>query len=158
MHTVKLVQEKDIEKLAIVFADAFTVADPEHPWDYQHASAYLEYWLKKQSDMFYGAFDQAGNIVGAMAVNIKPWRTGVRCNDGFACVDINYQKNGIGKQLFKKVISEALEKHNVTIFEGVTFAGEIFPLTWYKRIGISVDEHAVVIKGDCNEILQKLGE
>ncbi len=156
MYKIKLVQENDIGKLAEVFSKSFSEADKEKPWDIVHSKEYLLYWLKKQPDMFFGAFDNEDNPVGAMAVNIKPWRTGVRCSDGVVFVDTEHQKKGIAKTLFKKVIEEAISKYNAISFEAVTFAGKEFPLTWYQQIGISPDEHAVLIKGNCEDILNKL--
>jgi len=155
MTTIKLAEEKDLIPLSKIFSNSFTQADPEKPWDEDHSYEYLKYWFKKQPDMFYVAFDNE-NPIGATAVNIKPWRTGVRCSDGVIFVDTKYQKQGIGKMLLKKVIQEAKNKYNATIFEAITFAGDEFPLTWYKKIGINVDEHAVIIKGECEEILKNL--
>lgn len=156
MYTLKLVQETDVQKLAEIFAKSFSVADPEKPWDVDHARQYLEYWMKKQPDMFFGAYDENNNPVGAMAVNIKPWRTGVRCNDGVVFVDVEHQKKGIATLLFRKVIEEAKQKYGATSFEAVTFAAKQFPLTWYEQIGITPDEHAVLITGKSDDILNKL--
>ena len=156
MYTIKLVQASDIEILADIFSKSFTQADAEKPWDKSHAEQYLLYWLAKQPDMFFAAFDEAGNPIGAMVVNIKPWRTSVRCSDGALFVSPEHQKQGIAKALFKRVIEEAVNKYNATSFEAVTFAAEEFPLTWYKKLGILPDEHAVLIKGDCSEILKNL--
>lgn len=156
MYTIKLVQENNIEKLSEVFSKSFSEADKEKPWDIIHSKEYLLYWLKKQPDMFFGAFDNEGNPVGAMAVNIKPWRTGIRCSDGVVFVGTEHQKQGIAKTLFKKVIEEAVDKYNAIGFEAITFAGKEFPLTWYQQIGINPDEHAVLIKGNCKDILNKI--
>jgi len=156
MYTINLVQEKDIDNLSGIFSKSFSLANKEKPWDVSHSKEYLLYWLKKQPDMFFGAFNNEGVAIGAMVVNIKPWRTGVRCSDGVIFVGIEYQKQGIAKSLFKKVISEAIYKYNTTGFEAVTFAGKEFPLTWYQKIGINPDEHAVLIKGNCEDILNKL--
>ena len=156
MYTIKLVQESDVEILAKIFSTSFSEADKEKPWDINHAQKYLLYWLAKQPDMFFGAYDKDDKPVGAIAVNIKPWRTDVRCSDGVVFVDIEHQKQGIAKLLFNKVINEAMTKYGAKSFEAVTFAGNEFPLTWYKKIGINPDEHAVLIKGACDDILNKL--
>ncbi len=155
MFTLKLIEEKDIAPLSKIFSQSFTEADSQKPWDETHSYEYLKYWHAKQPDMFYGAF-QDNQIVGAAAVNIKPWRTGVRCSDGVIFVDTKFQKQGVGKSLLKKVVEEAMSKYNATIFEAITFAGDEFPLTWYKKVGINPDEHAVIIKGDCLDILSKI--
>jgi hypothetical protein len=49
-----------------------------------------------------------------------------------------------------------MSKYGATVFEAITFAGETFPLTWYKKIGIMPDENAVVIKGNCQDILNNI--
>lgn len=156
MFTLGLVQEKDIEKLAEVFARSFTEFDKEKPWDKEHAYEYLKYWFKKQPDLFFGAYHENGVPIGAMVVNIKPWRTGIRCSDGVIFVDPLCQKGGVAKSLFKKVVQESMEKYNATTFEAITFAGKEFPLSWYRRIGLAEDDHAVFIKGKCADILSKL--
>ena len=156
MHTIRLVQESDLENLADIIAKVFTEADKEKPWDKEHALKNLEYWFKKQPDMFFGVFDEKEMPIGAMVVNIKPWRTVVRCTDGVIFVDTPYQKQGLAKELFKIVIKEAMEKYDATTFEAITFAGKKFPLTWYEKIGVASDRGAVLIKGDCQDILDKL--
>ncbi len=155
MYTIKLVQKSDIDILSEIFSKSFSEADKEKPWDKAHAEKYLLYWLNKQADMFFGAYDD-NKPVGAIAVNIKPWRTDVRCSDGVVFVDTEHQKQGVAKLLFKKVINEAMNKYDAKSFEAVTFAGNEFPLTWYKKIGINPDEHAVLIKGSCEDILNKI--
>ena len=156
LYTLKLVQENDIEILSGIFSKTFSEADKNKPWDIDHSRKYLLYWLKKQPDIFFGAFNNEGKPVGAMAVNIKPWRTGNRCSDGVIFVDAEHQSQGIAKLLFKKVIEEAINKYSATSFEAITFADKEFPLTWYKKIGITPDERAVLIKGKCSDILKKL--
>lgn len=156
MHIIKPVRESDLEALADIFSRVFSEADKEKPWDKEHAHQYLAYWFKKQPDMFFGAFDESGKPVGAVAANIKPWRTGVRCSDGVVFVDAEYQRQGIAKSLLKKALEEAMQKYGAVSFEAVTFAGKEFPLTWYERIGVTPDTHAVLIKGNCREILDKL--
>ncbi len=156
MYKIKLVQESDIEILSEVFAKSFSEADSERPWDKDHSKKYLEYWLKKQPDMFFGAFDDNWRPVGAVALNIKPWRTGIRCNDMVIFVNTENQKQGIAKLLLQKVITEAMNKYGATSLEAITFASEEFPLAWYKRIGINPDEHTVLIKGECADILSRL--
>jgi GNAT superfamily N-acetyltransferase len=156
MYKIKLVQENNIPELSRIMARVFTEADADKPWDEIHTNAYLQYWYKKQPDMFWGAFNDADEPIGVMAVNIKPWRTGVRCTDGVIFVDTKYQKQGIAKSLFKKVLEEAIQKYQAKGFEAITFAEDTFPLTWYKKIGIDPDEHAVLIKGDCEDIIKKL--
>lgn len=156
MHILRLVQEKDLLVLAEVLSKSFTQVDPEKPWDIDHSYANLEYWFKKQPDLFYVAVDESDRLLGAMVVNIKPWRTNIRCNDGMLFVDPEVQNKGIGKDLFRKVVEESVNKYNAETFEGITFAGKGFPMSWYEKMGIKKDEYAVVIVGKCKDILNHL--
>jgi len=156
MYKINRAEESDLDKLAKIMAESFTAADSDKPWDYDHAYDYLKYWYKKQPDMFFAAYDESENPVGAVAVNIKPWRTGVRCSDGVIFTEINNQKKGVATLLLKKVLEEAMDKYDAKIFEAVSFAGDEFPLTWFKKIDLRPDDHAVLIKGDCRDILSNL--
>lgn len=156
MLNIKLAEEKDLKPLSIIFAKSFTLADPERPWDEKNAYEYLKYWLDKQPDMFFVAFDDEENPIDASAVNIKPWRTGMRGNDAVLFVDPKMQKHKVGTNLLKRMIKEAIDKYNVEILESITFSANQFPLTWYQKIGMNIDERAVVIKGNALDILQKL--
>ncbi len=156
MHTLRLVEETDLPILAKVLSKSFTQADPEKPWNEENSFENLKYWFKKQPDLFYAAVDEMGNHLGAMVVNIKPWRESIRCNDGILFVDPSIQNKGIGRDLFRKVIEESVNKYNAETFEGITFAGKEFPMSWYERIGIEKDDYAMVIVGKCKDILEKL--
>lgn len=152
---IRLIKESEIEELAHVFVEAFNSADPEKPWSYENALANLKYWFKKQPDLFYVAIEK-DKIIGTTMVNIKPWRTGIRCTDGVLFVDPKSHRSGIGKKLLIRVLEEAIAKYGATSVEAVTFAAKEFPLTWYEKIGISPDKGAVLIKGNCADILNNL--
>ena len=140
MYSLRLVKKDDLETLSKIFSDSFTNISPDKPWEQKYALEYLKYWFEKQPDMFLCACDDNDNLVGAIATNIKPWRTGMRCTDGVVFVDINFQKRGIATLLLKEIISKAKDKYGVEIFEAITFSEKEFPLTWYEKIGLSVDK------------------
>lgn len=154
--TIKLVQESDIEILSEIYSRVFSEADKNKPWDKDHSYKHLLYWLKIQPDMFFGAFDENNKPIGAIAISIKPWRRGNRCSAGIIFVDTQCQKKEVAKILFKTMLEKATQKYETISFEAVTFAGKEFPLNWYKKLGIVPDEGAVLIKGNCVEILNKL--
>ena len=156
MYSIRNVTKEDLDVLSHTFSETFTQASPEKPWDEKHAQDYLNYWLEKQPDMFFCACNKDNVPIGAVAVNIKPWRTGVRCSDGVMFVNTNHQRKGVATMLLKKVINEAVSKYNAEVFEAITFADKKFPLEWYERIGIKIDTGAILIKGKCNNILDKL--
>ena len=155
-ETVRLAQETDIKTLSEIYSRVFTEADPENPWDEDHSYKHLMYWFKIQPDMFFSALNENKELIGAIAVSIKPWRKGNRCAAGIIFVDSKNQKGNIGKILFKTMLKEAVKKYQTTSFEAVTFAGKEFPLSWYKKLGIVPDENAVLVKGPCLKILENL--
>ena len=154
--TIKLVLESDIEILSEIYSKVFSEADKNKPWDKDHSFKHLMYWLKIQPDMFLGAFDENNKPIGAIAVSIKPWRRNNRCSAGIIFVDARYQKQEIAKILFKTMLEKAVQRYKTISFEAVTFADKEFPLNWYKKLGIIPDKNAVLIKGSCIEILEKL--
>lgn len=154
--TIRLVQESDIDKLSEIYSRVFSEADKNKPWDKDHSFKHLLYWLKIQPDMFFGAFDVNNKPIGAIAVSIKPWRRSNRCSAGIIFVDSTCQKKETAKILFKTMLEKAIQKYETVSFEAITFAEKEFPLNWYKKLGIFPDEGAVLIKGNCKEILKNL--
>jgi RimJ/RimL family protein N-acetyltransferase len=157
-ETIRLAQESDIKTLSEIYSRVFSEADPENPWDEDHSFKHLMYWFKIQPDMFFSALNENKELIGAIAVSIKPWRKGNRCVAGIIFVDSAKQKGNVGKELFKRMLEEAVKKYQTTSFEAVTFAEKEFPLSWYKKLGILPDEHAVLVKGPCLEILENLSK
>lgn len=155
MIDIRIVKQEDLESLARIYSNSFTQACPEKPWEYDRSLDFMNYWFKKQPDLFYVALFN-GVVIGATVLNIKPWREGNRCQDAIIFVDSKYQKQGIGKMLFVKVLEESISKYNATTFEAVTFTDNEFPLSWYERIGVNKDEKAAIIKGSCKNILKNL--
>ncbi len=155
MPLLRLVKTEDLASLAKIFAEAFTLINPEKPWNKEHALHYLEYLYKRQPDLFFVA-ENEGKLVGAIATGIKPWRTGLRCADNIIFVDATSQQQGVGKALLKKLLETALEKYKVESIESITFADNEFPLSWYKRVGMKPDTHAIFLKGNIQAILKNL--
>lgn len=152
---IRLATKNDLDKLAAIFTAAFTQADPSKPWGSMQSLALMQYWLKRQPDLFFVATEGEG-LLGGMVANIKPWRDGNRCQDGIIFVDPAQQNKGIGRALFVSLLTACIEKYQTKTMEGITFSGSEFPLSWYERIGLKKDEGAIVIKGDCKEILTNL--
>jgi GNAT superfamily N-acetyltransferase len=149
--------ESDLQCLAEIYVASFNQADPGKPWTEGRARLLLTHFLEHQSDLFL-VDDEEGILRGGMATLIKPWREGNRCTEGVLFVDPKFQKLGVGKRLFAAVLREALNRYDAQVFEGITFAANQFPLTWYTRLGFKRDEGAVFIKGASVEMLARLGE
>ena len=94
-ETIRLIKEGDIKTLAEIYSRVFSEANPNKPWDVDHSHEHLMYWLRIQPDMFFGVFDENDNPIGAIAVGIKPWRTGNRCSAGIIFVDTQNKKRGV---------------------------------------------------------------
>lgn len=153
--TIRLATKEDLAKLAEIYQRAFNGADPNKYWSLESARALMEYLYAGHPDLFFIATIN-DRLTGGIVTNIKPWRDGNRFQDPVFFVDPEVQRKGIGKLLFMKLLEAAIDKYNVITFEAITFAGDAFPLTWYKKLGIFVDEGAVLIKGDCKKTLKAL--
>jgi GNAT superfamily N-acetyltransferase len=152
---IRHVAQEDLQNLAEVYAESFTLADPQKPWTSERAFKLLEHFYMHQRDLFFVACE-GETLLGGMAVMIKPWREGNRCTEGVIFVDHTRQKTGVGKSLFIRVLEEAIAKYQADSFEAVTFAAKEFPLTWYEKIGLAHDEWAILIKGKTQDMLTKL--
>lgn len=156
-YIIRQVNGDDIEVLTDSFVKVFNRVSPKTPWDFDHARAYMLYWLEKEPNLFYAAFRTDNNLpIAVKAVNLKPWRTGIRTNDGFLFSDTDIYIKGANTNLFKTVLTEAKEKYGANMHEVITFS-EMGPhWDWFKRLGIKKDRGAVLMKGDIDEILKNL--
>ncbi|HNT29837.1 MAG TPA: GNAT family N-acetyltransferase [bacterium] len=155
MVTLRPVQQTDIPALANWYVEAFSARHTEERWNQQSASRLLEYWLERQPDLFFLA-ELDGVVAGAICAAIKPWWDGNHLVDGEFFVAPDWQQQGIGRQLFKMLMSEAYQRYEIVAFDSLTFAGG-FPLSWYKQLGFRVPESIVVITGNPQMILTHLG-
>ncbi len=71
----------------------------------------------------------------------------------------DYQKQGIGTDLYKYHYKIAMEKFSVTIMEAHTYADENgYPLNWYRKLGFEVVDDWKVINGNIREILERMNK
>jgi len=121
----------------------------------EKAEKLINYLLELQSDLSFVA-EREGNIVGVFIARIKPWCDGNHLVVEEIFVDPEYQKYGVGSELSKIVYKKALDEYKVTYFEGITFAKNEFPMSWYKSQGFEVEDEWVIISGDVKNALSKL--
>lgn len=152
----KSVTEYNLKPLSKILAEVFSAAEPEKPWDDEHAYNYLNHFFQKQPDLFFVAQDNEKTI-GGICATVKPWRTGPRCLIEALFIDSQHQKQGIGKELMKKVLKTAMKKYDTVTVEGISFTDKNFR-ELNEKLGLQVDDQAVVVKGDCREILLRLKE
>lgn len=151
---IRLAKKEEVPQIAQTYVDAFSIASEEH-WTQEAAENLLNYWFQKQPDLFFVAID-GGKIVGGITMGVKPWWDGNRLQDGELFVTSEYQKKGVGRLLSKRVLEEAINKYGVSTIECVTFSGDTFPKTWYKKNGLKQSEDLIIMNGNCQEILKRL--
>lgn len=144
----------DLSKVAEVYADSFTQANFGEIWTAEQAEEFIRYWVKRSNDLFFTAkIDE--KIVGGVVGDVVPycgeyWLVGIEL---FVAPD--FQKQGIGKKLLKKIVEEAKSHNNITGMGLFTDASEEFPVSWYKKIGMQQNQWAY-LKGYTDDILKNL--
>jgi len=151
---VVLAKKEEVLQIAQIYVDAFASAPSEH-WTKETAENLLNYWFQKQPDLFFIAIDD-NKIVGGITMGVKPWWDGNRLQDGELFVAPECQKQGVGKQLLKRVLKEAISRYQVSTLEGITFSSDSFPRTWYEKIGLKKSDDLIIVTGDCQKILSEL--
>ena len=152
---VRSMKEEDLLIISELYVRAYKIYSQWEHWNSEAARQLFEHWLKRQPDMsFVAEYDD--KVVGAFVGGIKPWWDGNHLVDWELVVDPEYQKKGIGKLLLKVALEKAVEKHNATLCEAVTFKKTKFPLSWYKRIEFNEIKEWTMIGGDIKEVLKKL--
>jgi len=155
MLNIRLVEEKDLNALAEIYAAVYVFFDTGEKWTAESAKKMLKYWLDKQPDLAFLA-EYEGKIVGGFLSGVKPWWDGVHLFDGELFVHPDFQNQKIGKALFKRMLAEASEKYKATTFDAFTYNGSEFPLSWYKKIGFHVIKEWTMFSGDIKEVLKKI--
>ncbi len=151
---LRLIIKEDIERTAEVYKQAFNEANIGEKWTQESSKKFMEFWLKAQPDLFFIA-EKNGTIVGGIVGLIKPVWDGNHLIDTEFFVASEFQGQGIGKKLLLRLISEAVNKYKITVFEGLAFKNVKFPIDWYKRIGLK-ESNLVYLEGDPQEILKNI--
>lgn len=151
---IEKLKVEDLPKLSEVYADAFTQADIGEIWTAEQAENFMRYWVKRTNDLFFTAkIDD--KIVGGVVGDVRPF-----CGENWL-IDIelfvhpDYQKQGIGKKLFKKILEEAKTRDNIAGAGFVSDASNDFPMNWYKKIGMQ-PMRWVYLKGYIEDLLKNL--
>ncbi len=151
---IRLILEEDLARTAEVYKRAFNEANVGEEWTQESAQKFILFWLKTQPDLFFIA-EKDGAIVGGIVGLIKPVWDGNHLMDTEFFVISEFQGQGIGKKLLSKLLSEAINKYQITVFNGLTFKDAKFPLEWYKRIGLK-ESNLVYLEGNPKEILENI--
>lgn len=155
MINIRAVEEKDLSRLAEIYAEVYAVVDIGETWTKDSAHTFLAYWFKRQPDLFFVAED-GDALVGGFVAGIRPWCRGNLLVDGEVFVLPDCQHKKVATRLFEAVISGAINKHNIVALSGLTFIGMDFPLSWYKKLGMGEMKEWVVVSGDPKKVLENL--
>ena len=154
---IRIVEKADIKLLAKIYKDLYDNVDIGENWSIDSAIALLNYWYEKQKDLFFVAIED-GKPVGACVSGVKNWFDGIRLVDTEIFVDKTYQGKGIAKELMLNHLLRAKLNYNAKTIEFHTYGDETeFPQNWYSRIGFKKDEELIIMNGDVETILGKLG-
>lgn len=154
---IRLVKKSDLNDLAIIYKDLYDNADIGENWTIEKAYELLLYWFDKQKDLFFVA-EEDNKPIGAIVSGVKSWFDGLRLVDTEIFVSQEYQGKHIAKNLMLQHLKEAKIKYNVNVIEFHTYGEENeFPQNWYKRIGFKKDEELIIMNGNVEDILNKLG-
>lgn len=153
---IRLVKLQDIKDLAIIYKDLYDDVDIGEFWSVESAEKLLNYYYDKQRDLFWVA-EEDGKAIGAIMSSVKPWFNGNRLIDTEIFVAKNYQEKHLGKELYKKHLSEAQRIYNAKVIEFHTYGDESeFPQNWYNKIGFKRDKELIIMNANIEKVLEHL--
>lgn len=153
---IRLVKLEDIKSLAPIYKELYDDADIGEFWSVESAEKLLNYWYDKQQDLFFVA-EEDGKAVGAVMSGVKPWFDGNRLVDTEIFVAKDYQERHLGRELYKRHLSEAQRIYKAKVIEFHTYGDESeFPQNWYKRIGFKRDKELIIMNADIGQVLEYL--
>jgi len=155
MITTRLAKEEDLKALAQVYVDIYSVYDVGERWTLETAKKLIEYWYKRQPDLFFVAEDK-GKIVGGFVTSVKPWWDGNHLYDEEIFVHPDYQESEVIKLLSKALYEEALRKYDVGLFHTWSFVKKGFHTDWYEGQGFELNKEWVLVHVNVKEALEKL--
>lgn len=153
---IRPIQETDLEPLANVYVDVYTAFDVGESWDTKSAQKMLRFWYEYFPDLALVATHE-GKAIGAFLAGVKPWCDGNHLIDGEIFVHPNHQKRGVGSRLTKAMFERAREKYGAVAWDTYTFRGFEHPVSCYKKLGFKELEEWVMISGNIEEALKRLG-
>jgi len=151
--SIRPLKKEEIPAVASVYSESFNQAGIGEEWTQEKAEEFMTWWFKHQPDLFFVAFYKE-KLVGGIVAGIKPWWDGQHLVDSELFVHPDFQKQGIGKELVKTLLQEAIRKYKIVEFEGLADKTHEFPLSWYKKSGMK-ETDLVHISGKPKEILKR---
>ena len=152
--SIRLVKKEEISTVAAIYTEAFNKVGIGEKWTQKKAEEFMNWWFEYQSNLFFVAIHK-GQIIGGIVAGIKPWWTGKNLVDAELFVHPDFQKQGIGKELLRALLKEAIRKYEIIEFESLVYKSHEFPFSWYRKLGMG-ETTLVHIAGKPKEILKKL--
>ena len=148
--------KKDLEILATEYSKLYNNSVLQEKWTPELAEKLFEYFYNLNSRLFCVAYC-GDRPIGAIMSVVKPWWDGMHLEDTEIFVAKDYQRKGIGTDLYKYHYKIAIEEFGATIMEAHTYADKSgYPLNWYKKLGFEVIEDWKVINGNIKDILERM--
>lgn len=136
---ISTISKFELDQVAEVFMASFVNADPPETWTKQTSLEYVQYWFKRQPDLFLVArLPEKGNkIIGGMMAAIKPRPDGKHFTDTEIFVHPEHQNLNTAKTLTKTLLELAIDKYQVVKFEGIAAQKNIRLIKFYERYGLA---------------------
>ncbi len=152
--SIRPLKKEELPVVASVYTQSFNQAGIGEEWTQKKAEEFMGWWFKHQHDLFFVAVYKE-KLVGGVVAGIKPWWDGQHLVDLELFVHPDFQKQGIGKELVKIILREAIRKYEIVEFECLADKTHEFPLGWYKKTGME-ETSLTHISGKPKKILENL--
>lgn len=153
---IRLIKENEIEDAAKVYAAAFNNADIDENWNQKTANAFIRHWFERKKDLFFIIIVN-NKVAGGVVGDIVTYSEGKYLDEVVLFVDPKNQKDGIGKALLNKIISEAINKYQIEYLSWLANKKNEFPISWYENIGLK-KTHWILMDGEAKKILKNLNK
>lgn len=143
----------ELREIGKMYADAYESYG--YDWDDRQAIKQVEKFYHIQKDLFFIVDDREVGIIGGVWGAVMHHSSGEYLNGIEIWVDPEYQRRGVGKQMLRHLIEQALRKYKIRFIEFHADSEKGFPYNYYKKLGF--EESAWTnLSGDPEEILKKL--
>jgi len=154
--TIRDFAEKDLSAVGEIYAKAFNNAIVGENWEPADASKLIACMHSHKPNIFIVA-EVDGKIVAGFFASVKPYFGENHLCDTDLFVDPDYQKQGVGKQMFIEMLKRGIQEYNVSGFQGISYSKHEFPGNWYSKLGFETTAW-VHRYGKASVMLEKLNK
>ena len=156
MIKINNAKKEDLKHCANILMDIYNNNVLNEGWTVESSNKICEFYFNMQSDLFFVAKSD-DEIIGFTYCYIRPYPNGNALMIEELSVKEEFRKQGIGKQLLRTLIENAMSKYNIEYVNGATYNGDCgMPYAWYERINFKKVEDLFLIQGTADNILQGL--